>query len=116
MPGESVKEAVERRLIEELGASFLCEEVFSFVYRAELDNDMVEHEYDHVFLGICNNEKSLRINHDEIADIKWVSVSDVCNGIEINAESYTPWFIIIMTKHLPKILFWLDGRKLSRST
>lgn len=76
---------------------------------------MVEHEYDHVFLGICGSGVALSINRDEIADISWVSVSDVCNGIDNNPERYTPWFRIIMSEHLPKVLFWLGGRQLSSS-
>ena len=92
MPGESITNAVKRRLVDELGWSFSCEEIFSFIYRAELEKGMVEHEYDHVFVGICDNVSALNINQDEISDIKWVSISEVCADIEKKPNNYTPWF------------------------
>jgi len=109
MPGETNNEAVRRRLMEELGCRTSCEEIFSFIYRAELGNGMVEHEFDHVFLGFCNDKYDFHINHNEISDFKWSSICDICDEMTISPEIYTPWFVIIMTNHLPLIYSWLDA-------
>ena len=50
-PGEQVLDAAHRRLREEMGFDCALDTAFSFVYRAELEGGLVEHEYDHVLLG-----------------------------------------------------------------
>jgi isopentenyl-diphosphate delta-isomerase len=52
--GESNAQAASRRLREELGIELAPDrlnDVFSFVYRAEFDNGLTEHELDHVLVG-----------------------------------------------------------------
>ena len=50
-PDETVVEAAQRRLVEEMGMRCQLEPKFSFVYRADLDHGMIEHELDHVLIG-----------------------------------------------------------------
>lgn len=60
---ETIIAAAQRRLKEEMGFSTAVEEVFSFQYRKELDNGLIEHEFDHVLLGkyLCSaNEQGGR--------------------------------------------------------
>src|SRR6187200_1451519 len=47
-PHEDVKDAAKRRLAEELGFSIELKKIFAFTYKAEVENDLIEHEYDHV--------------------------------------------------------------------
>ena len=54
MPGETTLEAANRRLKEEMGMECELSEKFAFEYRAELDHDLVEWEYDHVLVGITD--------------------------------------------------------------
>lgn len=49
--GEDTEAAAHRRLVEEMGFDCRLERVYAFVYRAEFDNGLIEHEYDHVFIG-----------------------------------------------------------------
>lgn len=49
--GETLLESVSKRLVEELGVAFPVTEMFTFVYRSEFNNGIVEYEYDHVFLA-----------------------------------------------------------------
>ena len=41
LPGESIVEAANRRLVEEMGMNTSLAPLFSFIYRAELDNNLV---------------------------------------------------------------------------
>jgi len=96
MPSESTLEAAERRLQEEMGIKALLTLKFSFTYKCELDNDMMEHEYDHVFYGRFDGEPVL--NPDEAMDFKYMSISDIKSDIKSNPDNYTVWFKLIMDR------------------
>lgn len=91
--GETAEEAAHRRLEEEMGFDCPVEKVLEFTYRAELDKGMIEHEYDHLFIGRFDGEPKL--NPSEVMDWKWMSIDDLSIDIEKNASSYTAWFKII---------------------
>lgn len=95
--GESNVEAGKRRLKEEMGFSTELKEVMSFVYKAEFDNGLTEHEYDHVMEGFYNEDPN--INPDEVADFKWMSLEEVKIDMADNPEKYTAWFKIIFDKY-----------------
>ena len=99
--GETSIEAGKRRLQEEMG--FVCEleEVFSFLYKAEFDNGLTEHELDHVMVGSFENDPI--INKEEVESFKWMKLEDVKNDIENNPNEYTAWFKIIFEKSYEKI-------------
>ncbi len=61
---ETTIEAAQRRLQEEMGMTCRLREIFSFVYRAELENELIEHEFDHVFIGVTNDLPT--INPEEV--------------------------------------------------
>lgn len=50
---------------------YTCEinEIFSFVYTAKLENNLVENEYDHVFIGYFNGE--VLPDENEVENFKW---------------------------------------------
>src|SRR5690348_5807899 len=50
-PGEEVSEGAGRRLVEELGFETELQPVFNFVYKANFENGLIEHEFDHVYFG-----------------------------------------------------------------
>mmetsp|Transcript_10184 Transcript_10184/g.11822 ORF Transcript_10184/g.11822 Transcript_10184/m.11822 type:complete len:175 (-) Transcript_10184:57-581(-) len=91
--GESVLEASNRRLMEEMGIEAKMQPQFHFVYRAELDNDLTEHELDHVVFGTFNGEPE--INPDEVAAWKYVSMKEIEEDMKVNPEKYTAWFRIV---------------------
>ena len=64
-PGEHTHDEANRRLVEEMGMVCTLKEQFSFIYKAKLDNDLFEHELDHVFFG-KSTEKPIP-NKDEVA-------------------------------------------------
>src|SRR5947207_15440533 len=47
--GEELIHAVSRRLEEEVGISCDIKFAFSFIYKADFENGLSEHEYDHIF-------------------------------------------------------------------
>jgi isopentenyl-diphosphate delta-isomerase len=101
-PEEKTLEAAHRRLMEEMGLECELEHVFHFTYITKLENQLIEHELDHVFTGITNENPIL--NSDEASAYKWVSVNDLKREIEFFPEHFTYWFKIIIQEHLEKIV------------
>ena len=71
-------------------------ESISFIYKAPFENGLTEHEYDHVLLGKYN--EAPKINLDEVADWKWMSLETVKADIALHPELYTEWFKVIFDK------------------
>ena len=91
--GEGNLQAGKRRLKEEMGFTTPLEELFSFIYKAPFDNGLTEHEFDHVMLGYYDGLP--KINFEEVASWKWISLENVKKHMEKNPEHYTAWFKII---------------------
>ncbi|MEZ4793367.1 MAG: isopentenyl-diphosphate Delta-isomerase [Gelidibacter sp.] len=94
--GESNIEAGKRRLQEEMGFVTDLKDTISFVYKAPFDNGLTEHEYDHILVGIYNEEP--HINTEEVSNWKWMSLEDVKIDMQERPEIYTEWFKIIFEK------------------
>jgi len=94
-PNESLKEATKRRLKEEMGIKTDLKKAFSFIYKAKLGN-LVEYEFDHVFLGRFDGEP--KPNKKEVENWKWIKLADLGTNIKKNPQKYTPWFKIIFKK------------------
>ena len=90
--GEEILDAANRRLIEEMGIETSLRKVHDFIYKAELDNDLTEHEFDHVLYGIYNEDPI--INKDEADDFKWIDINSLNEDIKTNGDNYTIWFKI----------------------
>ncbi|MEN9614067.1 MAG: hypothetical protein RLZZ347_374 [Candidatus Parcubacteria bacterium] len=94
--GEKIEEAVHRRLQEEMGFDCELKELYAFEYRAEgLANGLIEHEYDHVFVG-RSEAKDLKINPEEAHEYKWISFVDLKKDARAHPEKYTAWLLIIL--------------------
>lgn len=91
-PSESVLDAAHRRLNEEMGMQCELRASFSFIYKAKLDNDLTEHELDHVLIG--NYSDAPNPNTNEVEDWKYLSVSTIQKEIQLQPEAYTEWFKI----------------------
>ena len=90
--GESLIDAVPRRMAEELGFSCPVKEIFAFVYRAPVGNGLIEYEYDHVFLGRYDGEVSP--NPEEIDEVFWISYDTLSERLLETPEQFAPWFVI----------------------
>lgn len=101
-PGESNEAAAHRRLVEEMGMDCKLSEVFSFIYRAKLDNNITEYEYDHVFTGTTD---ALPVpNALEAAGWKYMSIDELEHDMEERPALYTEWFKICLKEHKAKLL------------
>jgi isopentenyl-diphosphate Delta-isomerase len=105
--GESNLEAATRRLYEELGIdpSQVSElkDSFNFIYRAEFENGLTEHELDHVILGRFDG--SVTLNIEEVEAVRWISMPDLTREMDAHPEQFTAWFQIIFREyqsHLPQ--------------
>jgi isopentenyl-diphosphate delta-isomerase len=90
---------VRRRLAEEMG--FVCElaEVFRCRYELRLDEQMVEHEFNHVFIGFYEGDPVP--DPAEVADWRWLTLQDLDGEVNRASESFTPWFRLIMRDYEP---------------
>jgi isopentenyl-diphosphate delta-isomerase len=95
-PNETVEDACHRRLNEEMGFDTELEFVTSFIYKAELDQQLTEHEFDHVYIGKYNDLPF--INESEVSEWKFVNLHDLENDMKKNPDQYTVWFKIIFSK------------------
>lgn len=93
-PGERVEDAANRRLKEELGIGTPLEKAFHFIYQAEFENGLFEHEFDHVFIG----EFKGKVHPDpaEVADYCYKSIDEIKSDLEMMPAAYTPWFKIAL--------------------
>lgn len=89
---ETTLDAANRRLVEEMGMRCIIKKQFDFIYKAQLDNNLYEHEFDHVFFGF-SNEQPL-INTEEVEEYTYKTLEDIGNEIKKTPEKYTEWFKI----------------------
>ena len=94
--GETSIQAAKRRLNQEMGINTSIEFLFSFIYKAEFENGLIEHEFDHVIFGKSNQDP--KVDKNEAESWKWVSVDLILKDIEINQDKYTVWFKIIFQR------------------
>lgn len=92
--GENITDAALRRLDEEMGFTCNLQEIFSFIYRAELNNELTEHEYDHVLFG--SFEEKPTVNPAEVAEWKWMSMADILEQANVNPGQFTAWFLFML--------------------
>lgn len=92
-PGETSLEAAHRRLMQEMGMKAMLTEVFSFKYIQALENNLTEHELDHVFVGYSDD---LPVPHpDEVMDFKYLSFEQLTHEVSENPDKFTAWFKLI---------------------
>ena len=94
--GESLEQATKRRLMEEMGMECDLKEVFSFIYKADVMQGLIEHEFDHVFIG--TTDVTPIINREEVESYKYETIENIKKDIEKNPENYTAWFKIAFQK------------------
>src|SRR5262245_26092059 len=88
--GESMDQAVSRRLSQELGFECPLEFLYKFKYHAEYGAVGAEHEYCWVYHG--RYDGPLDVNVSEIADWRFVGVTDLERELVDAPETFTPWF------------------------
>lgn len=92
-PGETMSQATRRKLKQEMGIDLQPEFAYTFLYKVALDNDLWEHELDHVYTGIYDGTPD--INPDEVEDWKFIDLADLRHDMATHPDRYTHWFKII---------------------
>lgn len=95
-PNEAIDVAAVRRLFEEMGMTCQLNYAFHFIYKAELDQGLTEHELDHVFIGTTDSEP--KINVGEVKAYQYLSIETIQKQMQENPEHFTEWFKVCFSK------------------
>jgi isopentenyl-diphosphate delta-isomerase len=101
-PGEQVESAAKRRLMEEMGIEAKVQPAFNFIYKAQLDQGLTEHELDYVVVG--EYEGVIIPNSLEVCNYLYATIHEIQEMLEANAEQFTVWFRIAF----PKVVEWYN--------
>lgn len=88
--GENFQKAGRRRLKEEMGFNCPLRVVGRFQYHAKYKNVGSEYELCYVLEG--SYQGKIKANKKEVADCRWVSLTDLRKEIRKNPRKFTPWF------------------------
>ena len=80
-----------------MGLQTALSEIFHFTYKAELEDGLIEHEVDHVFIG--TTDETPHLNLDEAMGFQWKNMGEIVKEMKINPNKYTAWFRILMEEH-----------------
>jgi isopentenyl-diphosphate delta-isomerase len=105
-PGETLENAVSRRLMEEMGIATKVSKAFDFIYQVKLPDNLNEYEFDHVFIG--NYDADVCPNHLEVANFVYQSIEEVEANLQSHPEKYSVWFKIAF----PKVVEWYQSNSL----
>ena len=95
---ESPEIAARRRLKEEMGLDCLnLEYAFRFIYSTTLNNELIEHELDHVFIGITDDIPVL--NRNEVSEYCYKDLNEIAYELTTDRSKYTAWFPLILEQY-----------------
>ncbi len=99
--GETVQQAAERRLEEEMGFRCHLEEIFHYTYKVPLDNELWENEFLHVLAGKFDGIP--KPNPEEASNWKWASLETIEKELSEHPKNYTKWFKISLNEHAKEL-------------
>jgi len=76
--------------------------LFGFVYRTELEDGLVEYEYDHVLLGQFDGTPNP--DENEVCEWRWTDLQVVSTNLDERPESYTYWFRLSFCRFLESLI------------
>ncbi|MGY0035494.1 isopentenyl-diphosphate Delta-isomerase [Pedobacter sp. NJ-S-72] len=96
-PAEVLIDAAHRRLKEEMNIACDLSHQFSFIYKAEFENGLTEHELDHFFFFGTTNQSPVP-NPEEVADWKYLCLDAIEEDVALQPDQYTAWFKLMLPK------------------
>lgn len=88
-PGESLREAAERRLVEEVGIACPLTQVGHIVYREDHGDGNCECEWCAVFAG--RTAVGLQVSAEEISEVRSVAFDEIDGYLDGEPEHLAPW-------------------------
>ncbi len=95
-PDEDTATAASRRLKEEMGLTCDLKFLFSFQYRADVGDELIEHELDHVFIGRTDDSPSA--DPAEASDWSFFTSAEIESHLKETPERFTAWFRLIFER------------------
>ncbi len=88
-PGETVDQAAVRRLREEMGMTAALERRFTFIYKADVGQGLVEHELDHVLFGQTTGTPVP--DPAEVMEWRFAQLDELGAEMRASPEKFTAW-------------------------
>jgi isopentenyl-diphosphate delta-isomerase len=101
-PGETTIASAHRRLREEMGFDCELNRAFGFLYRTELENRLVEHEFDHVFVGIFDGQP--QPDATEVEEWRWLGLEQLRRELVERPYEYSYWLSEALNRKEWKLL------------
>lgn len=101
-PSEDLEITAHRRLKEEMGIDCDLKEIYKFIYKIKFENELTEHEYNHVLVG--NSDNAPVVNPEEAEDWKWFDTRLLSEDIKNHPDKYTYWFKISLDEVLKRMV------------
>ncbi len=95
-PAELTLAAARRRLQQEMKLTCELQEQFAFKYRAQFSNQLIENEYDHVFVGEFNGDPLPDVS--EVQAWQWISIGDLRKQLQGHPDDYTYWLNLVIDR------------------
>lgn len=90
LPGESSEAAGARCLAREMGVHCRLSPYFHFLYKGQVGPDLFEWEYDHVFVGVCDDQPDP--DPSEAQAFRWVDLPTLRSELRTRGPEFTLWF------------------------
>jgi isopentenyl-diphosphate delta-isomerase len=98
---KDIEKEAKNRLKKEMGFSCELKKVFSFIYKSDVGNNLIEHEYDHVFFGY--SDEIPKPDKFEVCDWRWISLEKLQSDIKKEPKKYTPWLVLSLNRVMEQI-------------
>jgi isopentenyl-diphosphate delta-isomerase len=101
-PGEATIDAASRRLQEEMGIDCKLVPMHSLIYRADVGNGLVEHEFVHIFSGVWHGP--ITADPREAEDHAWRTLADLQLDIAEHPQRFTAWFRLYIEQSVAELI------------
>lgn len=98
---EDVKEAALERLQYEMGLECTINKAFPLLYKTRVENNLIEHEYDHIFIGYTDARPLPHPN--EVQHYQWISPDILQQKMNEQPDNFTYWFRMAMPNVLTRL-------------
>lgn len=95
-PGEETASAAHRRLQEELNFDVQLKPLEPMLYRAEVGDGLIEHEYDHLFSGRYSD--TVTPAPQEVSETRYIALSALQDWMKARPQDFTAWFHLALPR------------------